>query len=118
MEEIIFYKFSNDEECRTIECLLKLRGDSFYSFYVVVNLYCIKNHINDNELRSIFINNLSFGKSRISNLYMDTLKDLISNLKNHYIIISEEALNLIKDKLKTLNVSFKVASLNITLNEL
>lgn len=82
-------------------------------------MYCRQNCIIDDELRSIFLSNdLSFGKSRIINLYIDTLKDLISDLENRYIIISEKALNLIKDKLKTLNVSFKIVSLNITLNEL
>ena len=118
MQEIIFYKFSNDEEYYTIERLLRLRRDSYCSFYTAVNIYCRQNCIIDDELRNIFLSNLSFGKSRVIDLYMDTLKDLISDLENRYIIISEEALNLIKNKLKTLNVSFKVASLNITLNKL
>lgn len=111
MNRLILYKYSSEEEAKIIELMLTLRGESFYLFNSLVNSYCNLECINPDE----------FNTEQFITLYMDTLKNLTSeNLIciESYVIISNKELELIKDKLKGLNVPISIISLNIGCEEI
>lgn len=116
MEKLVLYKYSNDEEAKIIEWMLKSRKVPYYLFHNMVDSYCYIEYINLDE----------FDINQFVTLYMDTLKDytskdstLYESYDDLYIIISDKILDLIKDKLRDLDVPFiSIVSLNIGCEEI
>lgn len=111
MDKLILYKYSSDEEAKIINWMLESRAKSHALFYKMVNAYCTMEYINPDE----------FTIEEFITLYIDTLKDSIANESSNelYVIISNKELELIKDKLKDLDVlSTSIISLNIGCEEI
>lgn len=119
MDKLILYKYSSDEESKIIEWMLTLRSTPHYQFDELVDTYCKMEYINPDE----------FDRKQLTTLYMDTmdtLKDVISensisylSFNKVYMIISDKTLDLIKDKLKDLDLlSVSIISLNIGCEEI
>lgn len=116
MEKLVLYKYSSDEESKIIEWMLTLRSTPHYLFSELVDTYCWMKYINPDE----------FDRKQLTTLYMDTLKDVISensisylSFNKVYMIISDKTLDLIKDKLKDLDLlSVSIISLNIGCEEI
>ena len=110
MEKLVLYKYSSEEECNIIKWILTSTKKPYYLFTKVVNSYCYKEHINSDE----------FNTYQTITLYTDALRDLVSHEPyDEYLIISNNTLELIKDKLRDLDVPFiSIVSLNIGCEEI
>lgn len=110
MEKLVLYKYSSEEECNIIKLILTSAKKPYYLFTKVVDSYCYAEYINSDE----------FNIDQTITLYTDALKDLISNESyDEYLIISNDTLKLIKDKLRDLDVPFiSIVSLNISCEEI
>lgn len=111
MDKLILYKYSSDEESKIIEWMLKSRNIPYYLFTDMLDIYCRTEYIYPDE----------FDKEQFITLYMNTLKDSIADEPSNelYVIISNKELELIKDKLKDLDVlSTSIISLNIGCEEI
>lgn len=110
MEKLVLYKYSSREECNIIKLILTSAKKPYYLFTKVVDSYCYAEHINSDE----------FNIDQTITLYIDALKDLVSHEPyDEYLIISNDTLELIKDKLRDLDVPFiSIVSLNISCEEI
>ena len=116
MNKLILYKYSSDEESKIIEWMLKSRNIHYHLFDDMVYIYCQTECINPDE----------FNTEQFITLYIDTLKNYLSkdsilsaSFNKVYVIISDKELDLIKDKLKDLDVlSTSIISLNIDCEEI
>lgn len=116
MEELVLYKYSSEEECNIIKWMLKSGNTHYYLFNDMLDIYCKTEYIYPDE----------FDKEQFITLCMDTLKNYLSkdsilslSFNKVYVIISNNTLELIKDKLRDLDIPFiSIVSLNIGCEEI